>query len=174
MRTLWTPEGEHVVSTGSERPAPGAAATGNAESTPPASGDAGAAAPGSATSPGPERGPAGDGDGGLVGDEETAQLDELRRQLAATPVATVVANHCYGFFELAALHLGSDPPHLHDARLAIDALGAVLDGLNGRLGDAEPHLREALNQIRLAYVRIEGAERERSDAAGQAEAEVAR
>ncbi len=42
---------------------------------------------------------------------------------------------------------------LFQARLAIDGLGALLDGLAGRLGEAEPSLHEALSQLRLAYVR---------------------
>ena len=66
----------------------------------------------------------------------------------------VVANHAYGLFELAALHLSSQPPHLSQARLAIDALGALVEGLGDRLGEVEAALKEALAQIRLAYVQI--------------------
>jgi hypothetical protein len=44
--------------------------------------------------------------------------------------------------------------------VAIDALGAVVDKLPGRLGEAESTMRDALNQIRLAYVAIERARRE--------------
>ena len=66
----------------------------------------------------------------------------------------MVANHCYGLFELAAVYLSGSPPHLEDARLAIDAFGAVVEGLGERLGEAHPSLRDALAQIRLAYVQI--------------------
>jgi len=69
-----------------------------------------------------------------------------------------VANHCYGLFELAAIYLSQSPPMLFEARLAIDALGALLDGLKGRLGEAEPALVESLSQLRLVFVRVEGAE----------------
>jgi hypothetical protein len=72
-------------------------------------------------------------------------------------VAVVVANHAYGLFELAAIHLSEQPPRLDDAALAVDALGAVVEGLEGRLGEAEPSLRDALSQIRLAFVQIKGA-----------------
>jgi hypothetical protein len=65
-----------------------------------------------------------------------------------------VANHAYGLFELAALHLSSSPPHFPQARLAIDALGALVEGLGDRLGEVEAPLGEALAQIRLAYVQI--------------------
>jgi len=82
------------------------------------------------------------------------RLDELRSQLVATPAEVVVANHAYGLFELAAIHLSQQPPHLPEARLAVDALGAVVEGLAGRLGEAEPSLLDALAQIRLTYVQI--------------------
>ena len=57
-----------------------------------------------------------------------------------------------GLFELGAIHLSQDPPNLSQAALAIDAMGAVVDRLQGRLGENEETLRGALNQIRLAYV----------------------
>ncbi len=49
-----------------------------------------------------------------------------------------MANHAFGLFELAALHLSLQPPQLAQARLAIDALAALVDGLGERLGDAAP------------------------------------
>lgn len=83
-----------------------------------------------------------------------ARLEELRRQLVDTPAEVVVANHVYGLFELAAIHLSQDPPRHEEARLAVDAMGALVEGLQGRLGEAEASLRDALAQIRLAYVQI--------------------
>ena len=87
-----------------------------------------------------------------------AEVDAMRAQLAHTPAEVVVANHCYGLFELAAIYLSQTPPMLFQARLAIDGLGALLQGLEGRLGEAEPALLESLSQLRLAYVSLEGAE----------------
>jgi len=81
-------------------------------------------------------------------------VDALRRQLADAPVDVVVANHCYGLFELAAVYLSDAPPKLEQARTAIDALGFLVDGLGERLGEAHPALRDALAQIRLAFVQI--------------------
>lgn len=100
---------------------------------------------------------AGSADPGAGADEEAlaAHLQELRGQLLATPVEVVVANHAYGLFELAAIHLSERPPALDQSRLAIDALGAVVEGLEGRLGEAEPSLVDALAQIRLAFVQIQ-------------------
>jgi hypothetical protein len=91
--------------------------------------------------------------------EAQAEVDAMRRQLANTPAEVVVANHCYGLFELAAIYLSQSPPMLFQAQLAIDGLGHLLGGLTGRLGEAEPALLEALSQLRLAFVNLEGAER---------------
>ena len=135
MSSLWTPEGEHRVSRETAAPAGGGP---------------------------PDRGGPGDGPGpddldDLSPEERqelAAQLDELRSQLVNTPAEVVVANHAYGLFELAAIHLSQQPPNLDQARLAVDALGAVVGGLVGRLGEAEPSLNDALAQIRLTYVQI--------------------
>jgi len=91
---------------------------------------------------------------GAVDPDVAERLEVLRRELLSAPAEVVVANHAYGLFELAALHLGEQPPHLESARLAVDALAALVDGLTGRLGEAGEPLREALAQIRLAYVQI--------------------
>jgi hypothetical protein len=82
------------------------------------------------------------------------QLAELSQRLAAAPPEEIVANHAYGLFELAAIHLARRPPSLPAARLAIDALAALVDTLSDRLGQHAPSLRDALSQIRLAYVQI--------------------
>jgi hypothetical protein len=91
--------------------------------------------------------------------ELAAQMAAMRDELINSPVEVVIANHCYGLFELAAIYLSQSPPMLFQARLAIDGLGAVLDALQGRLGEAESSLRESLSQLRLVYVRLEEAER---------------
>jgi hypothetical protein len=98
-------------------------------------------------------------------EEAEAAMEAMRAQLASTPAEVVVANHCYGLFELAAIYLSQTPPIFFGARLAIDALGALLDGVQGRLGEAEPQLRESLAQLRLAYVRLEGVEASAAEAA---------
>ncbi len=77
-----------------------------------------------------------------------------------------MANHAVGLWQLAILHLTPDPgpdgsptePRLPEAGLAIDALGALVDTLGERL---EPHyeaLREAVTQLRLAFVEISSPE----------------
>jgi hypothetical protein len=131
---LWTPHGEH-------RPEaePSAAAD-------PAGFDPAGAMPGEGREPTPE--------------EEAAareQLRQIREQLANTPVADIIANHVIGLWELALLHLTSDdgqPPDLDQARLAIDAVAAVVEGLGDRLGNNAQPLRDALAQLQLAYVEV--------------------
>jgi hypothetical protein len=91
--------------------------------------------------------------------EAQAAVDAMRAQLANTPAEIVLANHCYGLFELAAIYLSQTPPMLFQARLAIDGLGALLEGLKGRLGETEPSLFESLSQLRLAFVRLDGTDR---------------
>lgn len=84
-----------------------------------------------------------------------AEMAEVRRQLVEAPAEAVVANHCYGLFELAALHLSQPEPDFEAAKLAIDGMAALVDGLAGRLGEAEGQMREGLAQIRLAFVQVQ-------------------
>ena len=86
-----------------------------------------------------------------------AELAEVQQQLLETPASVIIANHCIGLFQLAALHLNQQPANLIDAQLAIDALGSIVEGLGDRLGKDEPPLRDALAQIRLAFVQIKSA-----------------
>lgn len=156
MSSLWTPSGEHPVG---RRPAgsePGEQPAGGA--FPPGAADAAGAASSASTTGAQPR-------GGPESATEASRLEELRRQLADTPAAVVVANHCFGLFELAAVYLSQPDPRVDEAQVAIDAMGAIIDSLPGRLGDAEHSLRDALAQIRLAYVQIGGTTRA---AAGEA------
>lgn len=90
-------------------------------------------------------------------EEAIRELAETRERLLAAPAAAVVANHAMGLYELAALHLANQPPNFPEAATAIDALTALLDGMAGRLGEPEPTLREGLEQIRLAFVKLKQA-----------------
>lgn len=86
-------------------------------------------------------------------DQEKA-IAEARARLAETPASVVVANHIVGLYELAAIHLGSNPPKLEDARLAIDALAAIVESLDNRLGPDLKTFKDALANIRLVYVKL--------------------
>jgi hypothetical protein len=93
------------------------------------------------------------------------QYDDLlraRAELAAIPVADIIANHAIGLQQLAVIHLLPDPdaegnprePRLAEASLAIDALGALVDTLGDRLAPHHEALREAVSQLRLAFVEL--------------------
>lgn len=157
MSSLWTPEGEHRVprDTGAsaERPPPGAGA--------PRAGAPGAGDDGTGFFAG-----AGSAAGGSAGPSEE-EIRQLTEELASAPAEAVVANHCYGLFELAALHLSLRPPQLDKASLAIDALSLLVDGLGNRLGEQGADLAEGLNQLRFAYVRLSDAARGRDGAAAE-------
>lgn len=99
----------------------------------------------------------GDDERPLTEAEVQEQMAALQEELAQTPAAAVIANHAYGLFELAALHLSLQPPQLAEAQLTIDALAALVEGLAGRLAEHEPNLREGLAQLRLAFVQIRAA-----------------
>jgi hypothetical protein len=128
MSTLWTPDGERPVR--------------RADPTPPA--------------PAPSNA-GGDGADELTEEEMEAQMAELAEQLATTPAEVVVANHAFGLFQLASLHLSLQPPQLAQARIAIDACGALIEGMQGRLGEAESQLVDGLAQLRMAFVQISAA-----------------
>jgi hypothetical protein len=109
-----------------------------------------------------DEGPGGAAGAPAGGDEQVpeeleAELAEVQRQLLETPASVIIANHAIGLFQLAALHLNQQPPNFVDAQLAIDALGSLVEGLGERLGPDEEALRDALAQIRLAFVQIKSA-----------------
>jgi hypothetical protein len=81
-----------------------------------------------------------------------AEMAEVQRQVLAAPAAQVITNHVAGFYELAALHLSQEHPRFEEAQLAIDAMGAVIDRIGDRMGESEETLRQALNQIQMAFV----------------------
>ena len=107
---------------------------------------------------GDRRAPAASGQDEALNEEEVAaQLAQMEEELVRTPAEVVVANHAFGLFQLAALHLSLQPPQLDQARTAIDALAALVEGMAGRLGEHEQELNDGLGQLRLAFVRLRAA-----------------
>jgi hypothetical protein len=129
MSSLWTPDGERPVQRGDSSPLSSGAAAGYS------------AQPGQ---PSPEE---------MA--EMEAELRAMTEEIVSVPATAIIANHCVGLFQLAAAHLQVAPPDLSEARLAIDAMAAVVDGLKGRLGPDEGTLIDALAQIRLAFVQVQ-------------------
>ncbi len=134
MSSIWTPSGEHQPDDGPDR--------------------------------GPDPGPGGgvprEGEAVEMTEEQYQELMQARAELAAIPVADIVANHAIGLQQLAVIHLLPDPdaagnpgaPRLAEAGLAIDALGALVDTLGDRLAPHHEALREAVSQLRLAFVEL--------------------
>jgi hypothetical protein len=83
-----------------------------------------------------------------------AQMADVQRQILSAPAAQFVTNHVVGFYELAAIHLGQPQPDLEEARLAIDAMSAVLDSTEDRLGEDGRALRDALTQLQMVFVQV--------------------
>ena len=138
MSSLWTPSGERPVA----RPEPEPASRPEPQGVDPRGGGG---APG--------RDPGRDIDPDDFTDDEMAeQMLLMQEQVLATPAAVVVANHCMALFELAALYLSPEPPQLADAQVAIDAMTAVVEAVGPRFGPNEKPLREALAQLRMAFV----------------------
>jgi hypothetical protein len=96
-------------------------------------------------------------DGASALDEAHEALREAQARLAALPAEVVVTNHVMGLYELAAIHLAADPPDLRGAALAIDAVACLVEGLGARLGEDAPTMRDALANIRLAFVQVKAA-----------------
>lgn len=132
--SLWTPDGEHEVPPSSPVSEPSAPAP----STPSMSDDGGPMSPEDAAR----------------AEALAAEMAEVREQLLSAPAAVVVANHAMGLYELAAIHLGAANPDLNEAQVAIDAYGALIESVGDRLGPDGVTLRDALAQIRLAFVQI--------------------
>ena len=133
MSSLWTPDGERPVRPATEAPTPDA---------PPPEPDSAADEP-------------------TISEEDVQRVEqelaETRRRLAEVPAQVVVLNHAMGLYELAAIHLSATPPNLAEAALAVDAFACMVEGLGERLGPDVGTMRDALSQIRLAFVQIKGA-----------------
>ena len=83
-----------------------------------------------------------------------AELAAARQSLSQTPAAEVIANHVLGIYELAAIHLSDENPKLNEAQIAIDAMTGIVGSLEGRLGENENVIKDALQQIQMAYVQV--------------------
>ena len=85
------------------------------------------------------------------------QLEQLREQLASVSAGDVIAEAALSLIALAYVRLGIPPEQharfrdLDEARLLVDALGGMLSASEGRLGPAEPGLRDALAGLRMAF-----------------------
>ncbi len=134
MSSLWTPYGEEPVGnpTGGPEPEPGF----------------GPLSDGTTEPPGPP---------GPPGELDEEQMREMLSRLAATPVEAIVTQFAVELQEICVLHLGlagERPESLLQAALALDAMASLSEGLGDRLAPNTDALRQAVSQLRLAYVEI--------------------
>ncbi|MGH9022578.1 MAG: hypothetical protein ACRDV9_05690 [Acidimicrobiia bacterium] len=134
MSTIWTPSGEYT-------PKPEPQAPPSMAPPPPPPGV-----------PGPEPSP----------EEMEAMAAEISAALAR-PMADHVLDLIEQLLQLASLHLnrraltgGQEGPDLAAASLAIDALGALIEGVGARLGEYHQPLTRTLEQLRMAFVQVSG------------------
>lgn len=88
---------------------------------------------------------------------ELAEMMAVRREIAATPAAEMIANHLIRFLDLATIYLEGEPPAFAEAATAIEAFRCVLEGLGDRLGEHRPMLTEALGQVQMIFVQVKQA-----------------
>ena len=81
--------------------------------------------------------------------EEEAAARQMAQEIAERPGLDWVVNSAVSLANIAATKLQLGDPA--DAQICIDALAGLLDGLAGRLADAEAPLRQTLAQLQMAY-----------------------
>ncbi|MFN8026283.1 MAG: hypothetical protein U0W40_08030 [Acidimicrobiia bacterium] len=92
---------------------------------------------------------------------EIAAIRQARRELGSVPAAVMVHQHAWGIAEVAMLHLMPEPqedgeptrPRPEQARVAIDALAAIIEAVGEHLPEVE-ELREAVAQLQMGYVEL--------------------
>lgn len=93
-------------------------------------------------------------------DQVRAELSEMmavRRQVAETPAAEMLANHLMRFFDLVTIYLDADPPAFNDAATVIEAIRGVVEVIGPRLGEQERTVREMLSQAQMLFVQVKDA-----------------
>lgn len=87
--------------------------------------------------------------------EEEAAARQMAQEIAERPGLDWVVNSAVSLANIAATKLQIGDPA--DAQICIDALAGLVNGLQGRLADAEAPLRQTLAQLQMAYAeRITG------------------
>ena len=82
------------------------------------------------------------------------EMSRVRQEMLSVPATDIIANHLMGFYELAAIHLGENPPNFGEATIAIEALRAVLDRLGEKFGEHHAVLAQALTQLQMTFVQL--------------------
>lgn len=96
---------------------------------------------------------------GPTPEQVAAMSEELRQfqeEILAVDAGEIVANHCIGLFQLAAVHLQVEPPDLAQAAVAIDAFRGIVERCAGRLGRDEATVRQALDTAQMLFIQVAG------------------
>ena len=101
---------------------------------------------------GPSPAGAGPGEEPLWTPEQEAEAQRMVEEIASTPSRDWVLNAAVTMANVAATKIDRGVPE--DARLVIDALAAIVERLGPELGEAEPHLRQTLAQLQMAYTQV--------------------
>lgn len=160
MSSLWTPDGERPVppkptesgSDGAGRP------PGDGDTGPTTSGAGGTAAPSetlraAASQLGIDLDTMSPEDLEQL-EAEMAEMMRVRREMAETPAADMVANHMMRLFDLTMIYLEAEPPRFSDATTVIESFRAILDNTGERLGGHRQVLNEALNQMQMVFIQV--------------------
>lgn len=86
--------------------------------------------------------------------EQEQQAQQLARELAERPSIEWVLNLAVTLANVAGAKLDVGSPQ--DARLAIDTLAAIVEGVGSELQNAQQPLRQTLAQLQLAYAEAMG------------------
>jgi hypothetical protein len=146
MSSLWTPSGEHPVDRSREPQTPTEPADDAADASAGVTDPAGAADQPRLEDLPPEQ--------RAQVEQMARQMEEAQARMLQAPAGVVVGQYLLQLYDVAGLYLSQDPPRLADARLAIDAMNAAVEGLGGRLGEVEQPLRQTLHQLQLAFVEV--------------------
>ncbi|MDQ3878545.1 MAG: hypothetical protein M3290_09400 [Actinomycetota bacterium] len=84
--------------------------------------------------------------------EQEAEARRVAEEIVATPSLDWVVNAAVTMANVAATKLELGDPA--DASLAIDALAALVNGLDSKLGDALSPLRSTLAQLQMSFAQI--------------------
>lgn len=85
-------------------------------------------------------------------EEVVGQLAAAQQQLLTTPIEHMIAQHAVGLRELALLHLQQAHPDFRAAKLAIDAIGGMLQATSSQLGELGEPLTRDLQQLQMMFV----------------------
>jgi hypothetical protein len=100
----------------------------------------------------PKEAQPGEDPAGLWTPEQEAEAQRAVDEILRVPARDWVADAAVRLAQVAGVKLDSGDPA--DARVAIDAFGAIVNGCAAELGEAERPLRQTLAQLQMAYAQV--------------------